>query len=627
MLKKSFAIVITLLSFVVVGVTIAQAQGTQPPGPTYVGSDKCAACHSADHESWSASLHTKMILDPAKDPKAILADFDKMSSVISDTKLLYKKADVVLTVGWRYRQRYILADPKTGRLVLGAGQWNIAGQGPAASDAIWQPAAAGEDWLKECAGCHTTGFDLEKANKFTAANYKAGKGMPFVELGIGCEACHGPGSEHVVPGKSTKDNIPVNKSEALDAQICGQCHTRGTSRDDKGVTHQYPLGYTPGGDLRMANWMPVQPAGQETDPNWWVDGHAKMHRQQYLEWQPSGHAAALDTLKKQSGQDSCVVCHSADAFLASQDKTAQPVKLADAKFSITCRACHSPHTTSTQKFDELLRNESYAECTACHNATSGGSRPIKAGDAVHESMQDMYEGKGAVGVEDKASPHFTAKDGQPICVSCHMPGTAQSADTGDIATHDWKIVMPGKAEKGEPSACGACHINDKASAPQFSADALQTTIDSRQKETINELAALDARLKALSEKNAAWIDAKTQVPADAAPDSFKAAFTNISFVKADGSRGFHNYLYTKAILAKADSDLRTLDQPTATPTPVPPTPEPPTPVPTLTPLPTAIPTAVLVQAASGTNWLVWLGLATIVIVVLVAVATRRPKAS
>jgi len=35
---------------------------------------------------------------------------------------------------------------------------------------------AGDDWLKECAGCHTTGFNLEKASKFTSANYKAGKG-------------------------------------------------------------------------------------------------------------------------------------------------------------------------------------------------------------------------------------------------------------------------------------------------------------------------------------------------------------------------------------------------------------------------------------------------------------------
>jgi len=634
MLKKNFVAVITLLAFVVVGVTVAQAQGTQPPGPTYVGSDKCAACHSAIYESWSATLHTKMILDPAKDSKAILADFDKMSpNVISDTKLLYKKTDVILTVGWRYRQRYILADPKTGRLVMGAGQWNIAGQGPTASDAAWQHAAAGDDWLKECAGCHTTGFNLEKANKFTTANYKAGKGMPFVELGIGCEACHGPGSEHVVPGKSTKDNIPVNKSEALDAQLCGQCHTRGISMDDQSETHQYPLGYTPGGDLREANWTPAQPTGQDMDSNWWVDGHAKTDRQQYLEWQPSGHAAALDTLKKQGGQDSCVVCHSADAFLASQDKFAQPIKLADAKFSITCQTCHDPHNASTQASDGLLRDESYQECTACHNVTSGGARPIKPGDVVHEPMQEMYEGKGAVGVEDIASPHFMAKGGQPICVSCHMPSTAQSADmiaTGnrDIATHDWKIVMPGKAEKGEPSACSSCHINDKSNAPQFSADALQTVIDTRQKETLSELAALDARLKALSEKNAAWIDAKTQAPTDAAPDSFKAAFTNISFVQADGSKGLHNYPYAKAILAKADSDLKTLDQPTATPTSIPPTPEPPTPVPTPTPLPTVAPTVTLApQAASGTNWFVWLGLATIVIVVLVAVAARRPKAS
>jgi len=76
------------------------------------------------------------------------------------------------------------------------------------------------------------------------------------------------------------------------------------------------------------------------------------------------------------------------------------------------------------------------------------------------------------------------------------PALPRAPTPAILRLHNWKIVMPGKAEKGEPSACSACHINDKASAPQFSADALQTVIDSRQKETINDLAALDARLKA-----------------------------------------------------------------------------------------------------------------------------------
>jgi len=126
--------------------------------------------------------------------------------------------------------RYILTDAKTGRLVMGRGQWNIAGQGPARPDSTWQDAIAGEDWLKECAGCHTTGLDVAKAATFTAADYKSGRSMPFVELSIGCEACHGPGSDHL---KRQARTASGQQSQAADAQICGACHTRGNSKDAK----------------------------------------------------------------------------------------------------------------------------------------------------------------------------------------------------------------------------------------------------------------------------------------------------------------------------------------------------------------------------------------------------------
>jgi hypothetical protein len=77
MTRKGLLVVMVLLAVMMVGATITQAQGNQPQGPTYVGSDKCAACHQPIHESWSATLHTKMILDLVKDPTVIKADFDK----------------------------------------------------------------------------------------------------------------------------------------------------------------------------------------------------------------------------------------------------------------------------------------------------------------------------------------------------------------------------------------------------------------------------------------------------------------------------------------------------------------------------------------------------------------------
>lgn len=622
MLKQGLLALIMLMALTLAGVTLAQAQGAQPPAPTFVGSEKCKTCHPAAYDQWSQTLHAKMIQDPAKSKdKIILADFSKQSTIITDTQQQYTEKNVVLTMGWRYRQRYILADPKSGRLVMGRGQWNIAGQGSAETDNTWQDAAAGEDWLKECAGCHTTGFNLARAEKFTAANYKAGRNLPFIELSIGCEACHGPGSEHIkAPNKS---NIPINKANAADAQICGACHTRGSSKDDKGEIHQYPIGYTPGGDLTKANWTPVLPTGKDTDPNWWLDGHAKQYRQQYLEWLPSGHAMALDDLKKAGGQDSCAVCHSADAFLASKDN---PVKLADARFGITCVVCHDPHNESSKPFDELLRREMYQECTVCHNATSGGARPIQPGSQVHYPTQEMFEGKAALGVEGKPSPHLAAKNGQAICTSCHMPGIPKSAETGDIATHNWKIAMPGRVEKGQPSACSACHINQKSPAPQMSAEALQKLMDDRQNETRAQIAALEERLKTLAARNPGWFDAQAQIMTSTAPIEYQMAWTNISFVKNDGSLGLHNYLYAKAILDKANNDLNKLEQTPATPTSPPPTP---TPVPpTQTPEPTVTPTvAATPQPAPGANWIIWLSLAAVVVLVVAVLNARKPQKS
>jgi hypothetical protein len=124
------------------------------------------------------------------------------------------------------------------------------------------------------------------------------------------------------------------------------------------------------------------------------------------------------------------------------------------------------------------------------------------------------------------------------------------------------------------------------------------------------------------------VDAKTLAPLDAAPDDLKAAFTNISFVKGDGSKGFHNFQYARAILDKVDADLKKLEQPQVTPTTVAPTQQP-TPVPpTQTPAPTITPTVTAgPQAAPGASWIIWIALAAVVVIIIATLFMRRPQAS
>jgi predicted CXXCH cytochrome family protein len=157
-----------------------------------------------------------------------------------------------------------------------------------------------------CLQCHTTGWDpAENNHGADEAEYR--KNL----LGIQCEACHGPGSEHV---KGGGDASKITVSYA--AEVCGSCHV---------------------GD----------------------------HNPTYTEWKTSAHAGALAGLKASShAQTECLVCHSADYWY---DRT---VTLDDAKYGITCVMCHFAHGSN---FEYQLREEGERVCALCH--TDERARP------------------------------------------------------------------------------------------------------------------------------------------------------------------------------------------------------------------------------------------------------------
>jgi predicted CXXCH cytochrome family protein len=168
-----------------------------------------------------------------------------------------------------------------------------------------------------CLPCHTTGWDPEQDNHGAdEADYR--KGL----LGIQCEACHGPGSEHVRGGGD-----PAKITVSYAAEVCGSCHV---------------------GD----------------------------HNPTYTEWKDSAHADALNGLKTSShAGESCLVCHSADYWY---DRN---VTLESAQYGITCVMCHFPHGSN---FDYQLREEGERLCALCH--TDEGARPPGSAHHTQDEM-------------------------------------------------------------------------------------------------------------------------------------------------------------------------------------------------------------------------------------------------
>ena len=87
-----------------------------------------------------------------------------------------------------------------------------------------------------CAGCHLTGWEryqdkttgqyLVRAVNDPAGDMNIDDDPEMDEINIGCESCHGPGSEHVANTTSRYIVNPSLLSAERSTTLCGRCHDR-----------------------------------------------------------------------------------------------------------------------------------------------------------------------------------------------------------------------------------------------------------------------------------------------------------------------------------------------------------------------------------------------------------------
>lgn len=496
------------------------------------------------------------------------------------------------------------------------------------TDAEAVPASKMLPYGNVCQGCHTANFDPSKAvptpvatSSTGAVTWQVANGLPgptvidnaaASEPDIGCSSCHqGMGAAHAAPF-----------GNLANADICGQCHSRYAYTvdtysvapvpylqiDASGspvpnpspttlIQPQMALGFLTMGSSSN-NWTPtalstvlnVPHPGWTPTPNpaatkaaglmqywtttdgktlpWTQSGHDGSATQ-YTDWSMSKHASALKDLKAVVGPNppaSCLKCHSADYMIAPAK--AKPTG-AQAKYGVTCVACHDPHSKGTAKgiwdaefSPQLTTNSQKTLCIQCHTAQLNGKTAVP-GSTVHNDQKEIMQGVGAIGVKPYPGVH------QGKCVQCHMPPTTVSGHGGVQlgANHTMDIIMPQVAADTVPvsiggytgpmpfSACTTCHSR----TGDQDATWLQDTIDQRQADMHawydRVTAALTKAAKRLGYKNTAAANtAINKIPMKKWTNgqmNFQKAFTNQTYIGSEGSWGIHNWQYARDVILTA----------------------------------------------------------------------------
>ncbi len=244
-----------------------------------------------------------------------------------------------------------------------------------------------------CAGCHLTGWEryqdkatgqfLVRAVNDPAGDMNIDDDPQLDEINVGCESCHGPGSEHVANGGRSRFIVnPKLLSAERSSVVCGRCHDR--RQGYGGPTNGYTQPISQTGELagpgisrhelitRFTDPVKKGPtmrgAGRE-DNIWPDDVHSNKPHQQYA-----------DFLKSKMYRNDRVL--------------------------VTCSDCHDMHgnTPNPRWVIHDANNPASPLCQRCHQVD------------VPSHMETKLNGK--------------MKGAQTRCIDCHMPGTA---NTGGIA--------------------------------------------------------------------------------------------------------------------------------------------------------------------------------------------------
>ncbi len=282
----------------------------------YTGSKACERCHEDIFKEWSKTPHSRTVQDPRENPRALAAVFSGNEG--------FTPEEVELVIGVHWTQRYVI--DREGELKIARGVWSLGESSWTRS--FWRE----QSWQDYCAGCHLTGYDPYSDS--------------YVEKGVGCEMCHGPGGNHVRSGIKGDIVNPATIEWRLASSICASCHTSGHDRTGQ---FRYPVGYLPGQELERfyRGLLPHVGQGKDTFKG---DGTLEDRLRSFAYW--------LSQLFRPS-RILCKQCKSLHAVLVEEKVLMEP----DLTLAQYCLSCHEDLHDDPQ---HKLRSGKDVDCRTCH---------------------------------------------------------------------------------------------------------------------------------------------------------------------------------------------------------------------------------------------------------------------
>ena len=371
--------------------------GNHLTAQTYVKSETCMTCHSEKYNDWLGSGHPyKFTVTPGDQPptypaEAINYQSEWMDSLGDGSHTWSDVAGVIGGYGWKARfvgtDGHIIGSGGSSFGDAGGGhnQINFYG-GEKLGWSNYEASTPNKIYNYSCFKCHTTGGD-------TVGSWL--EGVPdlgtFSEGGIGCESCHGPGSDHVDAAGGTPEDRKIDRVYEfahLDNSLGGLSF--------KGVVQ------TPNAEGNDVNFLCGSCHNRSyTDPINSSGGFIR-HHEQWDEFVATRHSEV---------GFSCVTCH---------DPHKRVIWNGDG-ITATCASCHGDQETT-------MNHPAGLECIDCHMpyaAKSGAKRGLSGfqGDvrshivAIKVDTGSMFTEDGSAVRDDEGrsaalSLHFA-------CLGCH----------------------------------------------------------------------------------------------------------------------------------------------------------------------------------------------------------------